>query len=154
MPYTSSKAQTSQGTIIQVNPTLASPPVWVVIGEPLKIQFGDKNVFDDSTNLQSTAKEFLAVLPDPGLLAVDLNRVSNDAGQTAVSASFHANPPTRLQYQVVMPINTAAGQATTGDTYTFLAYVESLAPDVNTDKKVMTKFSLRVTGPITFVAGS
>lgn len=154
MPYTASKAQTGQGTLISVNQGNASPPTWVVIGEPLGAAFNDKNMFDDSTNLQSVAKEFLATLPDPGVLSVDLNRVGNDAGQLILRADYAANPPTRSGYKVVLPVNTAAGQTVTGDTYSFLGFVESLSPDVKTDKKIQSKFSIRITGPITFVAGS
>jgi|SRR5579864_6273573 len=148
--YVSSKAQSGQGTLIQINPTLASPSVWVTVGEPLSIMFGDKNIFDDTTNLQSTAKEFLAILPDPGILQVDLNRFSGDAGQVAVRNSY-ANL-TRVPWQVVMPL--APGQSVSGDVYSFLAYVEQLTPDVKVDKKVTAKFSLRVTGAITFTLGS
>lgn len=152
MSYTASKSQTGQGTIIQVNATGTSPPTWVVIGEPLSCTFSDKNMFDDSTNLQSVAKEFLATLKDPGKLSVDLNRVSSDAGQLALETSYNAQ--SRLSYQVVLPINTVAGQTTQGDTYTFLAYVEHLTPDIKTDKKVVSKFELQITGPITFAIGS
>jgi len=152
--YTSSKSQSSQGTTIQVNATNTSPPTWVPIGEPLDVVFGDKNVFDDSTNLQSTAKEYLALLRDPGKVQINLNRVSTDPGQAALNTSFRANPPTRLQYLVTLPINTVAGQTTTGDTYQFLAYVEEFTPEVRTDKKISSRFTLQVTGDITFVEGS
>lgn len=153
MPYTGSKAQTGQQTTISVS-AVVSPPTYTLIGEALSCTFSDKNMFDDTTNLESVAKEFLATLKDPGKLNVDLNRVSNDAGQTILSNSYYAAPPTRLPYLVTMPINTAAGQTTTGDTYSFLAYVETFAPDVKVDKKITTKFALQITGAITFVEGS
>jgi hypothetical protein len=133
-----------------MNPTLTSPPVWVTIGEPLEITFSDKNMFDDITNLQSTAKEFLIILPDPGILTVNLNRVSSDPGQAALRASY-ANG-TRLPYQVLLP--KTGGQVTSGDVYTFLAYVEQFSPEVKTDKHITTVFHLRITGPITFTVGS
>lgn len=154
MSYTASKSQTGQGTTISINPNAASPPTWTVIGECLSVQFSDKNTFDDATNLQSVAKEFLATLQDPGKLTVDVNRVGNDAGQVLVHTDYVATPPGRSQYKVALPINTAAGQSTAGDTYVFLAFVESLSPDVKVDKKIMSKFSLQVTGAITFTAGS
>jgi len=152
--YTGSKSQSSQGSYIYVNPTNASPPEWVPIGEPLKMVFNDKNVFDDATNLQSQAKEFLATLPDPGKLEVDLNRVSTDAGQAALQASKSASPPTKLPYLVVLPLNGPAGQTTTPDSATFEAFVESLHPEINADKKIISRFSLQISGPITWTEGS
>jgi hypothetical protein len=153
--YAGSKSQSSQGTLLYVNATNASPPVWVEIGEPKGAQFSDKNEFDESTNLQSLAKEFVATLPDPGKLNVDLNRVSTDAGQAALLTSYHALPaPTRLLYLVVFPINTAAGQSTYPDARQFLAYVESMAPEIRLNKIVQAKFTLQITGPITEIEGS
>ncbi len=154
MSYTSSQSQSSQGTKLEINQGNASPAVWTQVEEPLNCMFGDKNMFDDSTNLSSTDKEFLAILRDPGKVSIDVNRVSSGAGQIKINADFRANPPTRSQYRVTMPINTAAGQSSTGDTYVFLAYVDTFSPDVKTDKKVVSKFTLQVTGAITFTVGS
>lgn len=150
--YTASKAQTSQGTLIEVNAGAASPPSWITIGEPLDAAFSDKNVFDDTTNLQSTAREFLPILPDPGKLQVNLNRVSSDAGQRILKTSL--TTLRRDQYRVTFPINTAAGQSTQGDTRIFLAYVEELSPDIHNNKKIPTKFVLQITGAITETEGS
>lgn len=152
MPYTASKAQTSQGTLIYINPANASPPNWIKIGEPLNAEFSDKKNFDDSTNLESTAKEFLPILPDPGKLNVDLNRVSTDTGQAALQSDYTSGQ--RSQYKVVFPINTEAGQTTAGDERRFLAYVEQLSPSIKVDKKITTKFMLQITGAITPIQGS
>ena len=154
MSYTASQSQSGQGTKLEINQGNASPPVWTQIAEPLGCMFGDKNMFDDSTNLSSTDKEFLAILRDPGKVSVDLNRVSSDPGQVKVNADFRANPPTRSQYRVTLPINTAAGQSSTGDTFVFLGYVDTYTPDIKTDKKVVSKFTIQVTGAITFTQGS
>lgn len=151
--YTGSKAQTSQGTSIWVQ-TAASPVTWVFIGECLGATFSDKNMFDKSTNLQSTAEEFLALLQDPGKLNIELNRVSTDAGQAALSTSYHNAPPTKLPYSVVFPVNTAAGQSTTGDQRNFNAYVEDFSPQVKVNTRITTKFTLQISGAITEVEGS
>jgi hypothetical protein len=152
MAYTGSKAQSGLGSTLQVNATGASPPTWTLVGEVIEGTMSPKNLFDDTTNLQSTAKEFLAVLPDPGKVTMSMNRVSNDPGQVIIQTSFQNR--TRLQYQLVLPVNTVAGQTTTGDIYSFLAYVEDLAPDIKTDKKIVSKFTLQVTGGITPIEGS
>jgi hypothetical protein len=150
--YTASKAQSGLGSLLQVNGGGASPPTWTTIGEVIEGTMSPKNLFDDTTNLQSTAKEFLAVLPDPGKVTMTMNRVSNDPGQVFMQGSFQNR--TRLQYQLVLPVNVAAGQTTTGDVYGFLAYVEDLAPDIKTDKKLVSKFTLQVTGGITLTVGT
>lgn len=153
--YAGSKSQTSQGTGIWVNFSAgagSSPPTWVFIGECLGAEFSDKVEFDDSTNLQSGAKEFLATLPDPGKCEVDLNRVSTDPGQAALQ-TLKASA-TRTDYAVVFPINLAAGQTTAGDQRKFQAYVEQLHPTVKANKKIMSKFSLQITGVISDIEGS
>ena len=159
--YAGSKSQTSQGTIIWVNfqpssppgsGSSPSPPAWVPIGECLGAEFSDKAMFDKSTNLQSQAEEFLPVLPDPGKLTVDLNRVSSDAGQQALQTS-KANG-LKLQYAVVFPINLAEGQSEAGDQRQFWAYVEELHPVIKTNTRITNKFTLQISGPITDIAGS
>lgn len=154
MSYTASKAQSSQGTLVWINPGNASPADWILIGEAKKADFSDKNMFADVTNLQSTAKEFLATLKDPGKLAVDLNRVSTDEGQAALATDYYATPPNRSQYKVQLPVNAAAGQTVQGDEYLFLGYVEQLSPTIDTDKPVLAKFSIQITGQITLIEGS
>ncbi len=154
MSYVASGAQSSQGTLIEINQGNASPPNWVVVAEPLGCMFGNKNMFDDSTNLQSTAKEFLAILPDPGKVTIDTNRVPMDAGQLKLQQDFNAAPPTRSGYRVTLPINTNNGQSTRGDVFTFLGYVETFSPDVKTDKKITNRFGIQVTGPISYTQGA
>lgn len=154
--YPGSKAQSSQGVGIWVNygtgGVSTSPPTWVFIGECLSAKFSDKNMFEDSTNLQSTAKEFLPVLQDPGKLTVKLNRVSTDPGQAAITALRLSQ--VRCQFSVVLPLNAAAGQTVAGDQRNFQAYVESNAPDIGVNKKIDTDFMLQISGPITDVEGS
>ena len=153
--YAGSKKQSSQGTSIWVNyqaGVSTSPPAWVFIGECLGAKFGDKNMFEKSTNLQSEAEEFLPILPDPGKLNVTLNRVSTDAGQQALQAAKLSG--VRLGFAVVLPINAAAGQTTAGDQRQFQAYVESLAPDIAANKGITSAFDLQISGPITDIQGS
>jgi hypothetical protein len=115
MSYSKSQSQTSQGVLLQVDPTNASPPVWQTVGELLKGVFDDKNIFEDATNTQSLAREYLPTLADPGKFNFETNRVSTDPGQAALVASKAAVPPTLIHYQVLFPINVAAGQSTRGD---------------------------------------
>jgi hypothetical protein len=153
MAYTSSQSQTSQGVLLQIK-TVLSPVTWTTVGELLKGKFDDKNIFDDSTNTQSLAKEFLPVLPDPGKFDFTVNRVSTDAGQAALVAAKAAVPPTLLPMRVLFPVNTAAGQSTMGDQRTFSAYVEQLSPDIEVNKKITSSGMLQISGPITDIEGS
>jgi hypothetical protein len=150
--YTGSKVQSSQGTSVWVNTSATTTPTWVFIGESLGVKFSDKAMFDDSSNLQSQAKEFLSVLADPGKCVIGLNRVANDPGQIVLQASKVSG--TRLPYSVVFPINTLAGQTTAGDQRNFLAYVESLSPDIEKNKAITNNFTLQISGAITEVPGS
>ncbi len=153
--YAGSKSQTSQGTGLWVNFSAGvgtSPPTWVFIGECLGAQFSDKKVFDKSTNLQSQAEEFLPLLPDPGKLNVELNRVSTDAGQAALEALYDSG--VRTDFAVVFPINTAAGQSSAGDQRKFQAYVESTSPQAKVNTRITSNFVLQISGAITKVQGS
>ena len=156
MSYTSSKAQTSQGTLLQVDNAIGSgsPLSLVPVYECKNLTFSNKNMFDDVTNLQSTAKEFLAVLQDPGKLTFDLNRVDNDPGQAVLQNLFAIQPPPKVLFTVTFPINTAAGQSSAGTQWQFLAYVESISPDVKVDKAIQAKGVLQITNGITVIEGS
>jgi hypothetical protein len=167
--YNSSLAQSSQGTIIQIddNPGgpggvggSGSPATWLTINEVKKITFSNKNMFADVTNTQSTAKEFLPVLQDPGKCECEVNRVSTDPGQGLLQNAFTGTVvagvpvPTKCLFRVVFPINIAAGQTTQGDIWQFLAYVEQLSPDLGVDKPVTSKFTLQITNGITVIEGN
>lgn len=162
MSYTSSGAQTSQGVLLQVDSAggsggtggQGSPPSWVTVGELVDGGFSDKLQFDDSTNTQSLAKEFLATLPDPGKFSGTINRVSTDPGQAILVATRNANPSPAILFRVTFPINTAAGQTTRGDVRQFLAYVESISPDIKVDKKISSKLSLQITNSIIDIEGA
>jgi hypothetical protein len=155
MPYTQSKAQSGNGSILNINTGTASSPTWVLVGEITDLaQSGKTNKTDDVTNLESKAEEFIPTLLSPGKWALTMNRISGDAGQTALLASFNALPPTIMPYEVVLPKN--ASQTTTGDTFTFSALVEEFndVGTVKADKKVSTVASLKVSGVITLTVGS
>ena len=155
MSYTGTKSQSGNQTVVNINNGTVTTPAWTLVGDISSFaQQGTQNKSDDATNLQSTAEEFIPTILTPGKFSVVMARVSGDAGQTAVKASMNAVPPTLVQYQVVLP--KTASQTTSGDKFVFLAMVEEFLNlgDVKPDKKVMTQFSLKVSGPITETIGS
>ena len=143
--YTGSKAQVALGTQISIgtSPTL--------IGEVKSIkQTGNQWDTEETTNLQSTAKEFLPTLQDSGEYQIDGNRVAGDAGQVALEAAFAAGS---LQpFKVTIP--KSALQTTTGDSYAFTAMVLSREFSYESTKVIPFSVKLKVSGPITFTAGS
>lgn len=147
MSYTGSKAQSGSQTILAIGSTPTT------IGEVTNLsQSGKQNATDDTTNLQSLGEEFIATLLKPGKWDVTLNRVSGDAGQLLLVAAFNA--ATVGPFTITLPKTPT--QTTSGDKYAFTALVEELddVSDVKPDKKVTTKASLKVSGAITFTAGT
>jgi hypothetical protein len=147
MSYTGSKAQTGNQTTLGIG---ATP---VLIGEITNLsQSGKQNATDDTTNLQSVAEEFLATLLKPGKWDVTYNRVSGDAGQVALLAAF--NTMAISSFTVQLP--KTGTQTVAGDKYVFNALVDELddISDVKPDKKITSKAALKVSGGITFTAGS
>ena len=159
MSYTSSRAQSGNQAVVSINTGTVSTPTWVVVGEINDFnQSGTQNKTDDTTNLQSTAEEFLPTILTPGKFAGTMNRVSGDAGQVAAKTAFTSAPPTLNQWKVVLAKNpnSVPPQTVTGDQLVFLAMVEEFANfgTVKPDKKVQTTFSLKVSGPIVETLGS
>jgi hypothetical protein len=145
MPYTGSKAQSGSQTTLAIASTL--------VGEITDIgQSGKANATDDSTNLESTAEEFLATLLKPGNFKITMNRVPGDAGQAAMLSAF--NTQATAAFTITLP--KTSSQSTTGDKYAFNALVEEFNDlgSVRPDKKITTEAALKVSGPITFTAGS
>lgn len=155
MPYTGTKAQAGNGTAVSINTGTNSTPIWTLIGEIDDFtQSGTQNKSEDATNLESLAEEFIPTILSPGKFAGAMNRVSGDAGQLAVRASFNAVPPTLVQYQVQLLKN--GSQTSSGDKYVFTAMVEEFNDlgKVSPSGIIKTQFGFKISGPITFTAGT
>ena len=155
MSYTNSKATSGSQSVLAINTGTVSTPAWTTIGEVVSIALsGRQNNTDDTTNFESTAEEFIPTLLKPGSYKLEMNRVSTDAGQAALAASFYAVPPTLLLYKLTLPKE--SGQTSTGDVFQFTALVEEL-DDTGTlkpDKKIGMACTLKVSGAVTFTEGS
>ena len=153
MAYTGSKAQVGIGTIFEIG-TVGASPTYTVIDEATDIsQSGGQNPTDDTTNLQSSALEFIPTLQNPGMFNFTMNRIAGNtaAGQLAILAAF--NTQTINPYRVTLPKGT--GQATTGDRYTFIALVESCnLSNIGPTKKMSYSVTIKVSGQLTNTVGS
>lgn len=159
MSYTGSKAQSGNQAVVSIGngTSTSSPGTLTVVGEIADFnQSGTMNKTDDTTNLQSTAEEFIPTILTPGKFSGVMNRISGDAGQVAVKAAFNAAPPVNVPWQVQLAKNTAAGQTTAGDKIVFMGLVEEFSNfgQIKPDKKVQTVFSVKVSGPIVETLGS
>jgi hypothetical protein len=154
MAYTGSAAISGNGTKLNINTGTVASPTWTLVGEVTEIaESGKQNKSDDTTNLESSATEFIPTIVDSGTFKITMNAVV-DTGQAAMATSFYALPPTIVQYQIVLPKMT--GQATTPNKGVFSAMVEDF-DDVGTikaDKKISISASLKVSGVIVWTQGS
>jgi len=147
--YAGSKAQSGNQTQLLIGST-PTP-----VGEVTEItQSGTQVKSEDVTNLESTIEEFIPTIGTSGKYAGVMNRVSGDAGQQAVRAAFTAVPPQLAAFTVQLPKTSA--QTTAGDKYTFSALVEEFNDlgKISPTGIIKTQFSLKISGPITFAAGS
>ena len=116
---------------------------------------------EDVTTLDSTggARVFVKTIQDPGGADISLMWESADAGQIALWNAFAASSNqangAAYPFKLVLPINGAGGQTTTGDTFTFSALVTDVQnPEVQVDKAITWSVKLQVSGPITYVEGT
>lgn len=140
------KARSGSGTIFSIGTAEALTAVAEI--KSIK-QSGRKNELEDVTSLDSTAKEFINSLPDNGEYDLSGNFVSGDAGQTLLETAFTSGGV--YNCSIVLPKTKT--QTTKGDTWTFSAVVTELNRSIET-KAVTFDAKLKVSGPITFTAGS
>lgn len=121
----------------------ASPEVFSTIEEVNSLSgFGVTNPLIDATSHDSTAREYIAGLPDGAELTVECNRVhtaSNiqDDVKTAVDAGSTRN------FRIALTDGTTAKQ------YDFSAVCLSWAETPSYDDKNMISFTLKISGSIT-----
>lgn len=148
--YTASAAFSPRGTqlLYQTNPSIG----YLELAEISQISFsGQKLDLADVTNFQSGIfREFLATLLDSGELAFKGNFIPGDASQAALLGFF--NGATRVAFKVILPNDPATGLPY--GHFTFNAFTTEFVWDLPLDKQGMISGKLKITGEITFVAGS
>lgn len=153
--YSGSLAQAGRGSALSIGPLTGTlTPTYTMVGE-IKTSgiSGAQWGTEDVSNFESGAdQEFLTTMRDNGTVDLAGNRVTSDAGQAAVEVAFG----TGLKYlwKITLPINTQAGQTTTGDVYAFSALVQSRDISVDTTKAIGWTVKLKISGAVVLTPGS
>lgn len=151
MSYTNSQAIAGRGSKFQYS---TNPPsvAYTVASEIKTIAMsGMKADLADVTNMQSSNfREYLPTLNDSGDLSLTGNLIPNDSTETDLVGFF--NNQTLVTYQVVLPAT--AVYPTSAGTFTFKAFVSSIDRTIPVDKEATISIKLKITGQITFAAGS
>jgi len=151
MSYTGSKAQSGRGTKVSISAAIASP-TYTEIGEAKSAPLsGSTWNTDDVSNFDSGIdEEFITTMRAPGEPTITGNRVSSDAGQVIVDTVY--NSGALAAFQVLLP--KTAAQTSTGDAYTFTALIISREFPIEANKTVTFSLKLKISGPVTFTAGT
>lgn len=115
----------------------------------------------DTTNLDSTSKEYLVGMEDPGTVTFDINFAPDSAvHQSLIDLKDDGS---RVQWCMGLSNGTSAPTVSSGDlvaptssrgNYMFLASVQQMTLSVQTDDIYRYNVSLRVSGQITYNAKS
>lgn len=95
----------------------------------------------DTTNLDSTAKEFILGLVDNGQFTIEIDADKDDASHQALQAKRGAG--TRSSFKLVLP-GTGANR-----TYTFDGFVKKFSLAGGVDQIVKSPCDIRISGPVT-----
>jgi predicted secreted protein len=151
MAYTNSQAVAGRSSILQYS---TNPPsvAYTILSEIKTISFsGMKYDLADVSNMQSSSfREWLPTLADSGDLSFTGNLIPNDASELALIGFFNA--ATLVTWEVVLPAT--AAYPTSAGTFTFKAYVASIDRNIPVDKEATISGKLKITGQISFTAGS
>jgi len=140
---TLSAAATATGTPLLTYQTL--------LGEVRGVsQSGAEAAEEDVTNLESTAKEIITTINDEGTFDFTCNRVAGDGGQILLQNGF----VNQSRYSFTVQTPKQGTQTTIGDAYTGVCYVKSRGFAFEPTKAQQFTAKLRITGSLTFVAGS
>lgn len=154
--YTGSKAAIALGTIVSIGPLASATgsPTYVPIAEIIDVEFsGAKTQVLDVTNMSSSGKEKLGTIPDWGQVKITMNRVTNDAGQTALKAAFASAG--KYLFTIQEPVDDALGQTTTGNLYTVQAIVsDGPSFTLSPEKNPVLSYTLDLSNAPQFTAGT
>lgn len=151
MSYTGSQAQSGLGSILSVNTGTVSTPTWTVVNEVADIvQNGYENETDDVTNMQSSAREFIGTILNPGTWEITMNRVSTNTGQAKMVSLLNSAATGQFQIQLVKNIV----QTTTGDLIAFSGIVQKYPLSIKPDKAIKVSATIKVSNAVTITEGS
>jgi hypothetical protein len=146
MAYTGSKAQAGRGTVLSIGGT--PTPIGEVTDIPLnrpKWETIDVTNFDSGSDA-----EFISTIRKSSNFTVKGNRVSSDAGQTAVETAYESGAISAFTVQLPK----TGAQTTSGDKYTFNALILGCDFTIQPTKQIEFSLDLQISGAVTFTAGS
>ena len=146
MTYTGSQATAGRGSLLTVG---ATP---TVVGEVKSSSItGNSWGTADVSNFQSGPdREFINTIRDNGQLKLSGNRIALDAGQVLIEAAYQSGAIIAF----TLTLAKSALQTTTGDSYAGNALVESRSFDVDVTKEISWDVSLKISGKVTYTAGT
>ena len=151
MSYVRSQSFAGRSTVLQYS---VNPPsvAYTQLNEVKTIGFsGTKADLADVTNMNSSNfKEWLPTLIDSGDLSVAGNLIPNDASEADVINFF--NNQTLTFWEIVLPAG--PGYPVSEGTFAFTAFVVGLDRSLPVEKEATISIKLKITGKISFTAGS
>lgn len=131
------------GKTVTAGSGTATPTTWTqIINVKSFSGFDGQPAELETTNLDSTAKEFLLGLTDPGAFNFEIDYDSTAASHQALRTKQIA--ATKTPFKLTLP---------NGNVITFNAYVKGLPLSGGVDQVAKTSVTLRITGAITGLAG-
>jgi hypothetical protein len=155
-----SKGQSGLGTIVSIGqPTGATLSTdWTPVSEITDFAFKFPDIKTaPSTHLLSTIETAKPVIQGLTKVSVKCTRVANDPGQLLINTARTPTSPgvwVPYDFKVQLPTNTAAGQTTIGDVWTFSAFVLGGDLGASPDKLVDLNFDLQYDSELTFTPGT
>ena len=145
--------QIGLGTAFSIG-TLGGSPTYTAIGGntkvvPPKPKWGTQDI--TTLSQTSTGRQWIKDLIDQGEAQGSGFWESADAGQQALQAAFLApsNQASGANYpfKLVLPVNLAGGQTTTGDTFVFYGLVTDFSiGDAEPGKPIPYEFTIKING--------
>lgn len=118
----------------------ATPVQWTKVGNVRSYNGFDGSASEiERTNFDSTAKEFILGLFDPGQFAIEVDQDNTDAGQIALMTAQVTG--LLKNFKLLLP---------NGNSATFTAYVKKFNSQGAVDQAVRRSADLRISGPITW----
>jgi len=116
----------------------ATPATWTAIANVKTFTAFDGSASEiDTSNLQSTAKEFLLGLMDSGTFSMELDMDTADPGQMALLAAQVS--AAKKQFKLVLPSNATA---------TFFGFAKKVSSAGGVDQAMKRSVDVRISGPV------
>lgn len=118
----------------------ATPVTWTKVANVRSYNGFDGSASEiERTNFDSTAKEFILGLFDPGQFMIEVDQDNTDPGQIALMTALVTG--LLKNFKLLLP---------NGNTATFTAYVKKFNSQGAVDQAVRRSADLRISGPITW----